>query len=123
MWLSRFLAINPCIRYTSSNARAYSNHPTLVCIPVPIIPSQPIPEYTPTQHVVLVQIAETQGCSISHWQPRTTEGDESIQFHTEDLKQLLQPNTKLVVVNFTCSSGSILWTYVVLVMHICLVMR
>ncbi len=53
--------------------------------------------HTPNTHT---QIAETQGCTVSHWQPRTSPTQHAIEFHTDDLAQCMQPNTKLVVVNF-----------------------
>lgn len=45
----------------------------------------------------LYQIAETLGCEVSKWEP---ELNETWDFNVEDLKQLIERNTKLVIINF-----------------------
>jgi aspartate/methionine/tyrosine aminotransferase len=57
----------------------------------------------------LYEIARSIGCKISFWQPRF---DKEWQFHLEDLRKLLTPKTKMLIINFphnptgaTISSG------------------
>lgn len=46
----------------------------------------------------LYQVAKDLGCSVSFWKP--TIDNNQWQYDPSDLKQLIQPNTKLIVLNF-----------------------
>lgn len=54
----------------------------------------------------LHELAATCGCSISHWEPKPAEssagtaGSGRLEFNIEEARALIQPGTKLVVVNF-----------------------
>ncbi len=45
----------------------------------------------------LYEIANSVGCELSQWKPKLT---DSWKFDVEDLKKLIKPNTKLIVMNF-----------------------
>lgn len=44
----------------------------------------------------LYEILDSLGCSISYWKPR----EENWEFRTDDLKRLVTPNTRVIVLNF-----------------------
>jgi aspartate/methionine/tyrosine aminotransferase len=46
----------------------------------------------------LYQVAKDLGCSVSFWQPSTTEN--KWYYNPSDLKELIQTNTKLIIINF-----------------------
>jgi aspartate/methionine/tyrosine aminotransferase len=46
----------------------------------------------------LYQIAKDLGCKLSFWEP--LQDDNKWFYNTSDLKKLIQPNTKLIVINF-----------------------
>ena len=46
----------------------------------------------------LYQVAKDIGCNISYWQPTIEQG--SWYYNPSDLKNLIQDNTKLIIVNF-----------------------
>ena len=46
-----------------------------------------------------LQVAESSGCSVDHWEVRQTEAG-LLRFDPADLKRLITVETKLVVVNF-----------------------
>lgn len=45
------------------------------------------------------QVARSVGCTVSNWEVRE-DGNGRLGFQTSDLKNLMTPQTKLVVVNF-----------------------
>ena len=46
----------------------------------------------------MYQVAKDLGCSVSFWTP--TISDNQWQYNPADLKKLIQPNTRLIVINF-----------------------